>query len=336
MTMPDVIVLSSSPVASAITITPRPAQLAPMSSSPGLPSPSVLMKSQKLSSAGGHCTASSTERTIGDFATTTSLGKVGPSGLDPDTRNGEQGTSGISPPALDSHTVDSEQAMKPKPKKRAPAGAKRATAPKRSKAPSKVTDELTDAAGGLGAGGVCEGPIVSVTEKKLRKPRVKKDKVEGQPKIKKGRITKPGTEAGKEEASIKRKRSKVMDGAVIPADSTGSPDVVELPTAEQDLGLDKALMRRKCWTPPKETVQLVGGACERTGFAVRSVEPASVTSVEPSSKSFGSLFSSFGFAQELECRAVPQGARDFDGGVQKKRRKIEASSVHTRIERLYC
>lgn len=289
------------------------------------------MKAQRLSAAGGHCTAQLTAKTVAGFATVTNLGKVGPSGLDLDTRSREQGTSGISPPALDSHTVDAEQAMKPKPKKRAPAGAKRATAPKRSKAPSKVTDELTNTAGGLGGGGICEGPIVSVTEKKPRKPRAKKDNVEGQPKIKKGRITKPGIEAGKEGGSVKRKRSKVMDGAVIPADSTGSPDMVELPAAEQDLGLDKAVMRRKCWTPPKDSGQSVVGSCQRTGFAVRSVEPACTTSVEPSSRSFGSLFSSFGFAQELDCRAGPQVARDCDGIVLKKRRKIEASWTHTEI-----
>lgn len=271
------------------------------------------------------------------FATAASLLTGGPSGLDPDTPIVEQGTSGLCSPVRDGLDLDLEKATKPKPRKRAPAGAKVAITPKKSKAPSKkVTDKLTDAAGRLGTGGIYRDSTLSVTEKKPRKPRVKKDKVEEQPKIKKGKVTKPGTEAGKEKASIKRKRSTVITGSVIPANSTGRPDVVELPTAEQELGLDKAVTRRKCWTPPKETGQLVDGACEKTGSTVRSVEPAPTPAVEPSSKSFGSLFSSFGFAQEPERPVVPQAARDCGGVVLTKRRKIEASSIHTRTERLYC
>lgn len=287
----------------------------------------MLMRAEKLSSAGGHCTTQLTEKAIAGFATAASLLTVGPSALDPDTRNVEQGTTGLCSPPRDGLNVDSEKAMKPKPKKRAPAGGKGAIAPKKSKAPSKLTDKLTDAAGRLKTGGIDKGSTLSVTEKKPRKPRVKKDKVEEQPKIIKGKITKPGTKAGKKEGSIKRKRSTVVTETVIAADSTGSPDVVELPTVEQELGLDKAVTRRKCWTPPKETGQLVDGACEKTRSTVQSVGLAPIPALGPSSKSFGSLFSSFGFAQEPERRMVPQIARDCDGIVLTKRRKIEASSI---------
>lgn len=285
------------------------------------------MKAERPSLSAGYCAIPLPEKTDGVVASSTSLIQVRASVLDQTIQNGQHSASGHRFPTPETVIVDPETSTKPKPKRRVPTGSKGAVAPKKGRASTIAADKLTGNGNGSGKQGVLEGLQASATENKPRKPRVKKDKVERQPKINRGTITKPGIEDGKEKTVVKRKRSTLLSGKAEPTGSTGSVDVVELHNAEQDLGLVKAVRRRKCWTPPKETGQLVAGACETTESTVRSVEPPPITSVEPSSKSIGSLFSSFGFAQVPEGRVVPQAARGCDSVVLTKRRRIEASST---------
>ena len=285
------------------------------------------MRAEKSSLASGRAAVQLTHEAMAGFATAASLIKEGPSGLDHVTGTGKDIASGACSLGPDNPETAPANGLKPKAKRRAPAGDKGVVAPKKPRAPRKVTDRLTEATGRLSAGAALETSALSVTEKKPRKPRLKKDIIEGQPKIRKGKITKPGTEAGKDEASVKRKRSTISSGAVIVADSTGSPDVVELPSAKQGLGLDKAILRRKCWTPPKETNWMVGRACEKTGSTEHTGEAMHLTSLEPAARSLGALFLDHGYVHTDEAGVRPKVTRNIDSPTVTKRRRIEVCSI---------
>ena len=258
------------------------------------------------------------------FATAATVGSSGLNQINCGRKDTAGGVCSLAPGGPETELAN---VMKPKPKE-SPAGSKGVVAARKAKVSSKVTDKLRADAGRVGEGGIPGDSTVSVTGKKPRKPRVKKDKVESQSKIKKGRITKPGTGTGKAEAPVKRKRSSVTGVTVMSGINTGIPEVVEHITTERDLGLDKAVVRRQCWTPPKETARLVEGTYEKTGFSVQTVEASHLTFLEPSVPSLGTLFSNYGYANSHNDCVSPQVVRNVGRATATKRRKIEVSPIH--------
>jgi len=335
MATADVIVLSSSPPRSVIATTPPQGLVAMLSSSPGLPSPSMLMRTKRPSLVSASRAAQIPERAVAGFASAASLIKAGSPGLDPDARSGVRTTKGYgSLGPADKSGLDGGEKAKTKPKKRAPAGVEGAVAPKKSRAPSKKTKKDANTDGEVGQGPIHEEFRLPVKEKKPRKPRVRKDKDETQPKIKKGKITKPGTNDGIEKTAITKRSAAVITVSAIPDSGTNDLHVVSPPTAEQDLGLDEAVRRRKSWTPPKDTSRMTEPFNRGPGSTVESMDAAQGCPFEQPAKSFGNLCSSFGYDQPAESNFAPQVQRNIDGVALTKRRRIEASDSMRRITRL--
>ncbi len=193
------------------------------------------------------------------------------------------------------------------------------------KAPRKTTKKAVRTTPETGQGGVFEEIHPPVTEKKVRKPRAKKNKDEAQPKISKGRITKPGAAKGEDRKAIRRKGSESIKATTSPANGTGNPRLIKPPNAQEDLGLVKATLRRNDWTPPKDTAQMAEGIC-RTAVSTGSADPASSTVVEPSMEGFDNLLSNFEFDRSRKADALRRVARKADGVALTKRRRIEVSN----------
>lgn len=144
---------------------------------------------------------------------------------------------------------------------------------------------------------------------------------EAQTKIKKAKITKPGTAREKKattETSLKKKAKVLAKKSDLPLPVIGNIASTEKPL---DLCLVEALRRRRDWTPTEDTVRDIAGGSSK------SIETPSVESqgakILPST-GFGSLVGRFGFAQQNESSAIATGApRLANGEAIVKRRKVE-------------
>ncbi|KAI9852150.1 MAG: 5'-flap endonuclease, partial [Pleopsidium flavum] len=325
MATANVIALSSSPPRSPITTMSPPGFIAIMSSSPGLPSPSMLMRTKRPSLVSGSCAAHMPEKAAVGFASAAGLMIADSPGLGLDApiavlTNKGYGHSG----SADKFGPDSREEGKTKPKKWAPATVEGVIAAKKSRTPSKKTKKNANMDGVVAHATVLEEFRLPNVEKKPRKPRSKKDKDATQPKIKKGKITKPGTNDGIEKTAIKRKTTPMIKACTVP---DSDPNDFGVLTAEQDLGLDEAIRRRKSWTPPKDTSRMAEVSNKDTGSTTESMGAAQESAFEQPAKSFGNLCSSFGYDQPAQSDFAPQALRNLDGVAMTKRRRIEPENL---------
>ncbi|KAK0509076.1 hypothetical protein JMJ35_008447 [Cladonia borealis] len=162
------------------------------------------------------------------------------------------------------------------------------------------------------------------------KKRHKKKSTEGdqaQTKIKKSKITKPGAPKGvlkpKKTSTLTRKPSEARSATAELLMGTQAEDA-QAREEFRDLCLEKAIPRRKDWTPVKDTVQPKIHIDALEGHSV-SAPPSNTPEANASSDiCFGKLMGDYSFAQKIECAATSfEGLRKGDGESIVKRRKIE-------------
>ena len=172
------------------------------------------------------------------------------------------------------------------------------------------------------------------------KKRHKKKSTEGdaaQTKIKKSKITKPGAPKGvvkpEKTSTLTRKPSEAISAPSEPLLGTQAEDA-QAREEFRDLCLEKAIPRRKNWTPVKDTVQSIP-RCRPSSPAnihIDAIEghpvsdpPSNTLEANASSDTcFGKLMGDYSFAQKIECAATSfEGVRRRDGESIVKRRKIE-------------
>jgi Slx4 endonuclease len=165
-------------------------------------------------------------------------------------------------------------------------------------------------------------PNAALAEKPPRKPRAKKDATEIQSKMPKGRVTKASTGSRTEKAAGK-KRTPVVSSHFASAamESTDPFDVSNI--SENDLLLQEAVKRRRCWTPPKTTTDpssITITPAEKDG------EAPSLSSVSgDKQKTITDLFRNFGYSHG-RVKAGPELVIDQLG--TKKRKLIELVNMN--------
>ena len=157
----------------------------------------------------------------------------------------------------------------------------------------------------------------------VKKPRAKKAKDNGQTKLPKGKVVKPitveelGEAARRKKSSTKRKSDDVeLLQAGNAAGCNGPPE---------PLGLDKAITRRRDWTPVEdrnnETVD------KRPGW--NSADPyftnVDLTTESPAANNLGAHLSNYGYQKIADIGAAPPNVavRSLNGQAPTKRRKLE-------------
>ncbi|KAF6226217.1 hypothetical protein HO133_009083 [Letharia lupina] len=159
--------------------------------------------------------------------------------------------------------------------------------------------------------------------KKSRKKK-SKDESEAQTTIKKTKITKPGAgNAGKKAAGPTKKAKEVVPAPPRPPASTQEEDL-RAKEEFRDLCLEKAITRRKEWTPCKNTAP-DPTLSENPKKSVDSELPVDETlAKQPLTAGFGNLLGNFGFAQKEDSSVVIcESTRQGNGEAIVKRRKIE-------------
>jgi hypothetical protein len=259
---------------------------------------------------------------------------------------------------------DSDAKPKPKPKPRKPKTDKDTTAPDpelRLPVP-KVSPYFTPE--------IVDPPIptesVDATPKltkagKPRKPRAKKEKVEGEVELKpkKTRVAKPkvaAKEAGKsqrEDAGVTsahfRELANESTNPELPApaaegnnNDAGAASIWDVPqspqpkkkrapkqkppiTVVESLDLEEAVSRRRDWTPPRDTV-IASSFTDSVGKENKQIEP------DADSGNFTHMISNFAFAQDpsLQFSVSPTASTTGTLAVTKRRR-VEVSSHQTSI-----
>ena len=161
--------------------------------------------------------------------------------------------------------------------------------------------------------------------KARRKKSAESDEV--QTKIKKSKITKPGAskrvDKSKKTSALTRMPSEAKPAASEPLTGTQAEDA-QAREEFRDLCLEKAIPRKKDWTPVKDTAQsnIHIDAIEGHPFSA----PVSNTpeATESLSTCFGKLMDDYSFGEQVKCAATTfVGIRKRDGESIVKRRKIE-------------
>lgn len=159
--------------------------------------------------------------------------------------------------------------------------------------------------------------------KKSRKKKSKNDS-ESQTTIKKAKVTKPGSVISRKKAVCSVKKAKeVVSAHFQPPVSTQEEDLAAKKEF-RDLCLEKAITRRREWTPCEDTAP--DPALQKDSET--SVDPALFTDVpvanDPPIAGFGNLLGDFGFAQKEDSLVViSESTRQGNGEAIVKRRKIE-------------
>ena len=173
---------------------------------------------------------------------------------------------------------------------------------------------------------ICERDNETLAPKK----RYKKKSMEGdntQTKIKKSRITKPGAPKGtvkpKKTSTLTRKPSETICAASEPLVGTQAEDA-QAREEFQDLCLEKAIPRRKDWTPAKDTVQPKIQIDAIEGHPLSGLLSNTPEANESSETCFGKLLGGYNFAQKIQCAATSfEEIRKGNSESIVKRRKIE-------------
>ncbi|KAI4121253.1 MAG: hypothetical protein LQ338_006471 [Usnochroma carphineum] len=158
------------------------------------------------------------------------------------------------------------------------------------------------------------------------KKRAKQSKEDGQTKIKKTNVTKPGA------ATAKSKRCKGKP--IVEGTRCGGPERVEQADiresknssdaqSQDGLGLTDALKRKKDWTPIKKTLL---DTCPLSGAEAAwsaLIPPGSPSNVEIPERGFGKLVGDFGYADASSAgTARTNETRSISGECATKRRKL--------------
>ena len=314
--------LSSSPARSPIAITPTHIENVAMSSSPPLPSPSQLFSGMPTQLQSGSRAAPIPKDAIHGFACASSLLRQARSeGEEGHLQSAERlgladrlaSTKSRSPirtvkdPGVPTNNKPAAKFRKPDPILVERPNCARETE-NATGDPKPANDPQQDA---------------SLPPKKARKKKSTKEGGEGQTKLQKTRITKPGAP-----------KTKAMSKKDLATDQpkTKSREIFNtlLPSQEEDakakeefrgLCLDKAIPLRRQWTPCKDTVQNPTSTCT---IELQDTPFQEASATNPAPPRFGQLLGDFGFVKqdgELSVGILP--GRQDTGEAVMKRRKIE-------------
>ncbi|CAF9929724.1 5'-flap endonuclease [Imshaugia aleurites] len=172
-------------------------------------------------------------------------------------------------------------------------------------------------------------PAIAVEQSDLLAPKKSrkkksKDEIEVQTTIKKTKITKPGAvNSCKKAAGSTKKANKVISAQLRAPASTQEEDL-RAKQGFQELCLEKAITRRKEWTPCKDTAPdpTLLEDFEKSGDS-KLLGDTPLANDPPTSR-FGNLLGDFGFAQKEDSSAIVcETTRQENGEAILKRRKIE-------------
>ena len=150
---------------------------------------------------------------------------------------------------------------------------------------------------------------------------------ETQRKIKKAKITKPGATKGVEKSKtgerIVRKTEEADSAASEPLTGTQVEDA-RARDEFRDLCLEKAIPRRKQWTPVRDTMR-TSDHTDAVGGDLEPVSPSKTSNAqELSDTCFGKLVGDFEFPQREDCsKSILKVRQCQDGEAVVKRRKVE-------------
>lgn len=162
--------------------------------------------------------------------------------------------------------------------------------------------------------------------KKARKEKsTESDEV--QTKIKKSKITKPGAskrvDKSKKTSTLARKPSEAKSVACESLTGTQAEDA-QAREEFRDLCLEKAIPRKKDWTPVKDTAQLKIHVDAIEGHPASAPPSHTPEADESLDTCFGKLMDDYSFDKQVKCAATKfEGTRKRDGESIVKRRKIE-------------
>lgn len=335
MAAANLVVLSSSPLHDVLQSTPPSKACAAMSSSPGLPSPSIFfLKGRPQLGTASRGSLIRNDAVAGFRSASTllqqsqanSTSKFAASPGANSVSKGELGNNAIREPVADERRIQAG----PKGK-----GAL-ADAPRQRKAPA-AKKPLAEIAAAV----VIESSPIIVT-KKTSSAKVKEP---AQTKIKKGKVTKAATAGSKRKDGIKARATEAEDdngvlarkGSTSSAESDHKNELAgnvhgpvlregQNPLSENisvPLGLTEATKRRKAWTPVKDTSD---------GFTI--IDSAEATPVgkyvstarEPQPRNFANLLGDYSLPQPVTTATTkPAITRTSSGEALTKRRKVEVS-----------
>ena len=173
---------------------------------------------------------------------------------------------------------------------------------------------------------VCTRDDETLAPKKARKKKsTESDEV--QTKIKKSKITKPGTskrvDKSKKTSTLTRKPSEAKSAASEPLTGTQAEDA-QAREEFRDLCLEKAIPRKKDWTPVKDTAQSRIHIDAIEGHPVSAPSSNTPEANESLDTCFGKLMDDYNFGEQAKCAATSfEGISKPDGESIVKRRKIE-------------
>ena len=166
---------------------------------------------------------------------------------------------------------------------------------------------------------------IPAPKKARKKKSAESDEV--QTKLRKSKITKPGTskrvDKSKKTSTLARKPSEANSAACEPLTGTQAEDA-QAREEFRDLCLEKAIPRKKDWTPVKDTAQLKIHVDAIEGHPVSAPPSHTPEANESLDTCFGKLMDDYSFDKQVK-RAVTRAEeiRKRDGESIVKRRKIE-------------
>lgn len=159
----------------------------------------------------------------------------------------------------------------------------------------------------------------------VEKSRTKRRKDEAQTKIQKTKITKPGAinDAAKERKAAKTSKSNKVEET----EESGSVALVKKKEASEastkPLNLEKAVKRRRDWTPTKDTSLDFTRLVDDKEMSDVSITMQTLKNNLPDSQ-FGNVLGDFGYVQPSHSSTpAPAILRDVNGKGLTKRRKVE-------------
>ena len=317
------IVLSSSPSHSIISTTPSRALNAAMSSSPGLPSPSQLFNKTTSLLA--------TSEGASPALKGPALGFIGASSLLRQVHSQERPPS---PPIARTKALAEKRNRQScdksstKREKGAIQDDTDGTIRKKPRAPRKkavaeeggqnmvVTADTSSAAQLLDMSGL---PAVKTSQ-------AKKTQNEGQTKIKKARITKPGAtkDTAKVKKSARNPRSKQAAEGTERINEAPSKGEKASKTDDESLNLSEAVRRRRDWTPIEDTVPKFKFLEQDTASPEVSLVVENFPQTDSPAGLVENLMGDFGYAQQDSLSiGDPKFPQDSNGKGLTKRRKVE-------------
>ena len=316
------IVLSSSPSCSPLAITPSHAGAAALSSSPGLPSPSLLFSSMGPTLVSGSRATPIPTDAVAGFPSASTLLR-GARSID-EARSLSTKRLELSP----RHEGQSSGKVTTRPKELGGEKEKVSAFKKprglREDCSETVQEKSTHAAAVQSATSVDNADIL--VPKKTRKKK-NKDESEVQTTIKKTRITKPGTmKSCKKAVGSTKKAKEVVSAPMRPPASTQEEDL-RAKEEFRDLCQEKAIPRRKEWTPCKDTAPDLTLSEDFEKPLDSELHVDTNLAKEPLIARFGNLLGDFGFSQKDDSPGVICGTtRQVNGEAMVKKRKIELVS----------